>query len=149
MALWGGFDVGQTASIQRSFGAAEVEQFAELTGDKNPVHLSEEHAAQTRFGARIVHGMLVSSLFSTLLGTVLPGEGAVYLGQTLKFRAPVYLGETVVARVEIVAVREDKPIATLRTVATKSPGDEVVVEGEAVMLLPAGARPKTNGKEDS
>jgi acyl dehydratase len=129
------FHVGQSAVLTRTFGHAEVSTFAELCGDTNPVHLDEEYAKDTPFGARIAHGWLVSSMFSTLFGTVLPGEGALYLGQTLKFKAPVYLGDTVTARVELCHLRSDKPIATFRCECLNQSG-ELVIEGEAVIKLP-------------
>ncbi len=130
------YEVGQLARIERTFSSTEVVDFAELSGDRNPVHLDEAFAATTRFGGRIVHGMLVASLFSTLLGTELPGDGTIYLGQTLKFRAPVRLGDTVIATVTIIALRPDKPLATLRTEAHLADGT-LVVEGEATVLLPS------------
>ena len=129
------YSLGQSAELSRTFGHNEVTSFAELSGDTNPIHLNEEYANGTPFGARIVHGMLVASLFSTLFGIVLPGEGVLYLGQTLKFRAPVYLNDTINARIEITHLREDKPIATFRCECTNQAG-EIVVEGEAVLKLP-------------
>ncbi|MCA9522995.1 MAG: MaoC family dehydratase, partial [Myxococcales bacterium] len=100
-----------------------------------PVHLNEAYAATTRFGKRIAHGMLVGSLFSTLFGTRLPGHGSIYLGQSLRFKRPVYLGDTITARVELSALREDKPIGTFRCVATNQDG-EIVIDGEATLLVP-------------
>ena len=129
------YHVGQSAEISKTFTEKEVSTFAQLTGDTNPIHLDAHYAEQTRFGRRIAHGMLVSSLFSTLFGTVLPGEGVLYLGQTLSFRAPVYLGDTITARVEITALREDKPIGTFRCECVNQSG-ETVIEGEAVLKLP-------------
>ena len=129
------YAVGQQASLQRTFTQDDVAAFAALTGDCNPVHLDEAHAAGTRFGRRICHGMLVGSLFSTLFGTELPGPGALYLGQALRFKAPVYPGEPVTAHVELTSLREDKPIATFRTWVENASG-EVAVDGEATLWLP-------------
>lgn len=122
--------IGNSVSVSKVFTAEDVENFAELSNDKNPVHLDEEFARSSIFGQRVVHGMLVASLFSGLLGEQLPGKGTIYLGQTLSFTAPVPIGEEVTASVEIINVREDKPIVTLRTTCVNSSG-QVVIEGEA------------------
>lgn len=127
--------VGQRASYTRPITADDISLFAALTGDCNPVHLDNEYAATTRFGHRIAHGMLVASLISATLANDLPGPGSVYLGQTLKFLAPVYPDDTVTATVEVVSVREDKPIVTLRTTCANQNGVPVI-EGEAIVLVP-------------
>jgi 3-hydroxybutyryl-CoA dehydratase len=127
--------VGDAAEISKTVTEEDVRAFADLTGDRNPVHLDEEYAAGTRFGRRIAHGMLGASLISAVLANELPGRGTVYLSQTLRFTAPVFLGDTVTARVVVKAVREDKPIVTLETVCTNQRGERVV-EGEAVVLAP-------------
>lgn len=135
------WQVGAVARLVRAFDDADVRQFAALSGDHNPVHLDDAAAAaDPRFGARIVHGMLVASLFSTLLGEELPGAGTIYLGQELSFRAPVFLGEPIEASVELIEVRADKPIARLRTLVTKRDGT-VCVQGQATVLLPSRPRP--------
>jgi len=127
--------VGDTAEVSKTITDEDVRAFAELTGDRNPVHLDEEFAARTRFGRRIAHGMLGASLISTVLASELPGPGSVYLSQTLRFTAPVFLGDTITARVTVKHVREDKPVVTLETVCTNQRGERVV-EGEAVVLVP-------------
>ena len=129
------FKVGDAAEVSKTITDEDVRAFAELSGDRNPVHLDEEFAATTRFGRRIAHGMLGASLISTVLASELPGPGSVYLSQTLRFNAPVFLGDTVTARVTIKHVREDKPVVTLETVCTNQRGERVV-EGEAVVLAP-------------
>lgn len=126
--------VGNSASISKTFTIKDVEEFSDLSNDKNPVHLDEEFAKSSIFGQRVVHGMLVASLFSGLLGEKLPGKGTIYLGQTLSFTAPVPIGEEVTATVEIVNIREDKPIITLQTTCTNSSG-QIVIEGEAVVKV--------------
>ena len=126
--------VGDAAEMQKTIADEDVRAFAELTGDRNPVHLDEEYAASTRFGRRIAHGMLGASLISAVLANELPGRGTVYLSQTLRFTAPVFLGDTVTARVVVKAVREDKPVVTLETFCTNQRGERVV-EGEAVVLV--------------
>jgi 3-hydroxybutyryl-CoA dehydratase len=125
--------VGDTASLSKTISLKDIEEFAELTGDKNPVHLDDEFAKRTRFGKRIAHGMWGASLISAVLGTRLPGPGTVYLGQTIRFQAPVYVGDTVTATVTVTKVREDRPILTLDTTCTNQDG-AVVVSGEAVAL---------------
>jgi acyl dehydratase len=126
--------VGDTASLSRAFTEEDVIQFANISTDTNPIHLDESFAADSVFGHRIVHGMLIASLFSALVGVKLPGEGTIYLGQSLSFKAPVLIGEQVTASVEIVKIREDKPIVTLRTICIKNNG-QIVVDGEAVVKV--------------
>ena len=127
--------VGDNSSIEKTFTEEEVQKFSELSLDKNPVHLDPDFASQSIFGERVVHGMLVASLFSAILGTTLPGEGSIYLGQTLNFLAPVYLGDSITASVKIVSIRPDKPIITLSTTAIKDDGT-TVIDGEAVVKVP-------------
>ena len=127
--------VGDTASITRLFTDEDVRLYADLSTDHNPVHLDEDFAKQTQFGQRIVHGMLVSSLFSALLGEHLPGHGTIYMSQYIQFKAPVYLNTPVIATVEIVNIREGKPIVTLQTTCVDEIG-KLLVTGEAVMFVP-------------
>lgn len=127
--------VGETASITRLFTDEDVRLYADLSTDHNPVHLDEDFAKQTQFGQRIVHGMLVSSLFSALLGEHLPGHGSIYMSQSVQFKAPVYLNMPVIATVEIVSIREGKPIVTCKTTCTDEQG-KVLVAGEAVLFVP-------------
>ena len=128
------FKVGDTASVTRTFTQEDVEKFAELSGDRNPIHLDEEHAKSTRFGRLIAHGMLTSSLISNVIGNELPGVGSIYLGQTLQFLAPVFPGDTITARATVTSVRADKPILKLET-ACKNQRDEIVIKGEATVLV--------------
>lgn len=127
--------VGDRATLTKSFSTEEVNEFAQLSLDNNPIHLDEEFAATSMFGQRIVHGMLVASLFSGLLGQNLPGIGGIYLGQKLSFKAPVMIDEEITASVEIINVRPDKPIITLKTVCTNRAG-KIVIDGEAVVMIP-------------
>ncbi len=127
--------IGDSASITRAFTDAEVRQYAELSTDRNPVHLDDAFAAGTQFKQRIVHGMLVGSLFSALLGQHLPGDGAIYMAQNLQFKAPVYLDMAVTARVEITAIHPKKPVVTLTTTVVDADG-KIMVTGEAVMYVP-------------
>src|SRR6059058_2842002 len=93
--------VGMTESLAKTISASDVVGFAEITGDRNPIHLSEHFAAKTPFGTRIAHGLYTASLISAVLGTRLPGPGAIYLSQTLSFRAPVRIRDTVHVQVEV------------------------------------------------
>jgi acyl dehydratase len=104
-------------------------------GDYNPVHLDDEYAAQTAFGRRVVHGMLVASQISAALANDLPGRGTIYLGQDLKFKKPVFIGDTVTITLTVTAYRESRRIATIQTLVTNQAG-EVVIEGEAVVFVP-------------
>jgi acyl dehydratase len=126
--------IGDRATLTHTITDEMVVAYADLIGDHNPVHLDEAFAATTRFGRRIAHGMLVAGLISTLIASDLPGPGSVYLGQTLQFKAPVYLGDAITVKVEVVKVREDKPIITLATVCTNQDGQSVI-EGEAVVMV--------------
>lgn len=126
--------VGDTASQSKTITDDDIQRFADLVGDHNPVHLDDAYAQTTRFGRRIAHGMLSASLLSAVLANQLPGKGTVYLSQTLKFVAPVFPGDTVTARVTVTKVRNDKPIVTLETVCTNQ-RDEPLIKGEAVVLM--------------
>ena len=126
--------VGMSDSYTRTVSDDDVKQFAEVSGDTNPIHLDDEFAAQSRFGKRIAHGMISAGYISTVVGTQLPGPGCLYVSQTLKFRAPVYIGDEVTAKVTITALDERRGYATFETVC--SVGDTDVVRGEAVMLVP-------------
>ena len=124
--------IGDRASIIKRFVDEDILIFSELSNDKNPIHLDSNFASKTNFGRKIVHGMLISSLFSGLLGEKLPGKGTIYLGQTITFIKPVFINEEVTASVEIKYIRKDKPIYTLKTICeTKLNG--IVVDGEAIV----------------
>lgn len=127
--------VGDKASRKRTFTNADVHQFADLSGDHNPVHLDAEFAAGTQFKAQIAHGMLVGSLFTGILGEELPGPGSIYMSQNLSFKAPVYLGQEVTATVEITNIRDGKGIVSLDTTVTDQDG-KVLVKGDAVIFVP-------------
>ena len=129
-----GIAVGQQASLTRTITGDDIDAFARLTGDGNPLHVDEAFAARSRFGRRVAHGLLSAGLISAVLGTKLPGPGAIYLQQTFRFVRPVYPGDTITATVEVTAYRDDRRMATLRTTCADQRG-EVVLDGEAVVLL--------------
>ena len=129
--------VGQAVEISRVVGAADIEAFAEVSGDNNPVHLDEAYARTTQFGERIAHGMLSAAYISAILGTRLPGPGAIYLSQSLRFRRPVRIGDLVVARATVTALDEAKGRVTLETVCEV--GGKTVMDGEAGVVAPRRA----------
>src|SRR5574342_1138313 len=105
--------VGMAETLSKTIASSDVVGFAQLTGDRNPIHLSEHFAAKTQFGKRIAHGLYTASLISALLGTRLPGPGAIYISQTLHFRAPVKIGDTVDVAVEVAELIPEKSRARL------------------------------------
>jgi len=129
--------VGQSAELTRVASAAVVDAFAEISGDDNPIHLDDAYAKTTSFGGRIAHGMLAAAYVSAVLGTKLPGPGAIYLNQSLRFRRPVRLGDEVTARVTVTTLDAQRGQVTLSTVCTV--GGKTVVDGEAVVMAPRRA----------
>ena len=125
--------IGMKDSMVRTVTSEDVVKFSEVSGDVNPVHLDEEFAAKSMFGRRIAHGMISAGYISAVLGNKLPGHGTIYMGQTLSFKKPVFLGDTITTTVEVIAVREDKPIFTLKTECVNQNG-EVVTSGEATVM---------------
>ncbi|MGZ9137416.1 MAG: MaoC family dehydratase [Candidatus Deferrimicrobiaceae bacterium] len=112
--------------------------FAEITGDRNPVHISKEFAAQSRFGERIAHGILAAGLISAVIGMKLPGPGCLYVSQTLSFLAPVKIGDEITARAEVMEVISEKRLK-LKTQCINQ-RKEVVLEGEAIIVPPRPVR---------
>ena len=124
--------VGARATHVRTIMDADIVRFAEVSGDRNPVHLDEDYAARSLFGQRVAHGFLTGSMISAMIGMELPGPGSIYLGQTLKFLAPVHIGDTVTVSVEVIKIREDKRLVTVRTDCTNQDG-VLVLTGEATV----------------
>jgi acyl dehydratase len=118
--------IGRRGTWTRTFTTADVEAFAGLTGDRNPLHFDEVFARRTRPGRLIVHGGLTTGLFNALVAEVLPGPGSVFLHQEWDYPAAVYIGDTVTAEAEVLEARADKPITTLRCVARRDDGTEVL-----------------------
>src|ERR1700722_1638652 len=127
--------VGMTERLKKTIAASDVVGFAQLTGDRNPIHLSEHFAARTPFGRRIDHGLYTASLISAVLGTRLPGPGAIYISQTLNFRAPVKIGDTVTVTVTVAELIPEKSRARLSCVCAVD--GEVVLDGEALVKVPS------------
>jgi 3-hydroxybutyryl-CoA dehydratase len=130
-------EVGMVETLSKTVASSDVVGFAEMTGDRNPVHLSEHFAAKTPFGTRIAHGLYTASLISAVLGTRLLGPGAIYVSQTLNFRAPVRIGDTVEVRVEVAELVPERRRA--RLACTCRVGDDIVLDGEALVKVPARA----------
>lgn len=124
--------VGDEASLTRTITEVHIVNYAGLTGDWNPVHADAEYAAQSMFGQRIAHGMLVAGLISAVLGTQLPGPNSIYLGQDLNFVAPVMIGDTIKVVVTVTEKRDEKRIIKLRTTASNQRG-EMVIDGSAAV----------------
>lgn len=127
--------IGQSATLSKTITEADIQMYSAVSLDTNPIHLDEEFARQSRFGGRIAHGMLSAGLISALLGTRLPGPGAIYLNQSLNFRAPVKIGDTVKAVIEITDLNQPRKSVTLRTRCFVKEG--VVIDGEACVLVPS------------
>lgn len=124
------FCEGDSASISKTITEEDVKIYSNLSLDTNPVHLDAEYASQTRFGKRIAHGLYVAGLISAVIGTKLPGPGAIYSNQTLRFLRPVYLDDTVTATATISSYDRDRGKMVLKTVCLNQGGEEVVA-GEA------------------
>lgn len=126
--------VGMEASFARTVTADDIALFADVTGDRNPVHLDRAYAASTLFKEPIAHGMLTAGYISAVFGMELPGPGAIYISQTLNFRGPVRIGDHVVAKVRVMELYPAKKRA--RFDCTCHVGDKPVLEGEAVLMVP-------------
>ena len=129
--------IGMRETYRKEVKSSDVVGFAEITGDRNPIHLSEHFAAKTPFGGRIAHGLYTAGLISAVIGTRLPGPGAIYVSQTLNFKAPVRIGDVVEASVEVVELSERGFRAKLACVCTVD--GAVVLEGEAIVKIPQRA----------
>ncbi len=132
------YNIGDSAEMSKVFTEEDIFLFAGITGDRNPVHISKEFAAGTRFKERIAHGMLTAGLISAVIGMKLPGPGCMYLSQKLDFLAPVRIGDEITARVEVVEVISPKRLR-LRT-RCMNQKNEVVIDGEAVIVPPRPTR---------
>jgi 3-hydroxybutyryl-CoA dehydratase len=124
--------VGQSAERNFSVTDERVRAFAEVSEDRNPVHLDEAYAAKTMFRGRVAHGMLLGGFVSAVLGDDLPGPGSIYLGQTLEFLHPVRIGDQVTVKVTVTSAERAR--ATLETLCTV--GDVLVAKGEATVVPP-------------
>ncbi|HZD24924.1 MAG TPA: MaoC family dehydratase [Alphaproteobacteria bacterium] len=129
---------GMSAFYSRTVTEADIVLFAGISGDFNPLHLNREFAEKTHFGGTIAHGMLTASLISTVVGTKLPGPGAIYMSQNLRFTAPVRAGDTVTAIATVTSVDQAKRRCALDTICVAD--DRIVVKGDALLLVPTKAQ---------
>ena len=127
--------VGDSAEFTKTVTETDVYNFAGVTGDFNPAHINEVYARGTMFKKRIAHGMLSVGFISNILGTQLPGAGAIYMKQELKFLAPVFIDDTITARCTATEVNKEKNRVTLRTTCENQDGN-IVIDGEALMMPP-------------
>ncbi len=129
-------EIGMMRSLRKVVTDRDIELFAEVSTDHNPVHMDDDYARDTIFAGRIAHGMMTAGLVSAVIGEQLPGHGTVYLGQSLKFLAPVRPGDMVTAEVEVTAIDYSKRRVTMETRCLVD-GKKVLV-GEATVLAPSG-----------
>lgn len=131
--------VGMVAEKRVIVTEERIQQFAEASDDFNPVHMDEAFASRTAYRGRIAHGLLSASFGSAVVGTILPGAGAIYLGQTLAFHKPVRIGDEVVSRVTVSAIDEASARVVLRCEAFI--GEDLVMDGDATVRVPRRRRP--------
>ncbi len=131
-------EIGMSRSITKVMGEHEINLFAEVSEDRNPLHLDADAGKASIFKTRIAHGMLSAGLFSALIGERLPGHGSIYMSQNLRFTAPVRIGDTVTATVTITNIIPEKRRVALECVARV--GDTVVITGDALVLAPTRAK---------
>ena len=136
---------GMSEVFSKTITEADLLMFAGVSGDTNPIHLDQDFASRTMFEGRIAHGMLTASLVSTVLGTKLPGPGAIYVNQNLRFLAPVRIGDTVIARAAVKVLNQERKRVTLET--TCRVGETKVLDGEAVLMVPR--RPRNGDASDA
>ena len=130
MAKISDFKIGDFATLSKVFTEEDVKKFADISLDHNPIHTDEEYAKKSQFGQRVVHGILQAGLISAVLGTKLPGEGAIYREQTLIFKKPAFIGEKLEAKVEIIDIKEKIGMLVLKT-TIRNEKNELLVRGEA------------------
>jgi 3-hydroxybutyryl-CoA dehydratase len=128
-------DIGDGAEFSKTVGESDIYIYAGITGDFNPAHINEAYASQTFFKTRIAHGMLVGGFVSTVIATLLPGPGTIYIRQELNFLAPVRIGDTITASVKVVEKIEGENRLRLRTTCTNQ-NDVLVLDGEAIVSPP-------------
>lgn len=128
-------EIGKKINFEKIFSSDDVLNFAQTTEDYNLIHLDDVYAKETIFGKRIVYGMLVASMFSKIFGTIYPGKGCLYYGQTLEFRKPVFLNTKITAIATLIDYNEEKKIGIFKTEAFNEEG-KLVINGEAKIVFP-------------
>lgn len=127
---------GATASRTKTVSKRDIELYTEITGDRNPLHYDEQAARDSLFGGLIVQGGVTTGMLNALVAEDMPGPGTVFLGMELKFTKAVYVGDTITGRVELLSVRDDKPICTLAVTVSNQKGD-VCLSGQATTYTAA------------
>lgn len=122
--------LNSTFEVEKVFNEEEVIKFAELTGDKNPIHLDENFAKNSIFGERIIHGMLAVSYISKILGMDFPGPGTIYIGQNITFKKPIKINENIIFSLRVISINEEKNNMTISTNCYNNK-QEIVISGEA------------------
>ena len=130
----GMIQVGDTYQSEFSFSQEEVNRFAELTGDRNPIHIDSEYAASTQFKKPIMHGVLSASIFSKILGMEFPGKGTIYMGQEIQFKRPMFPSELYEAKCEVVSTNERRHIAIIQTEVYHKKTGKQTISGKATVL---------------
>ena len=127
-------EIGMTESYSQTITDEDIKMYAVVSGDTNPVHMSDEYAKQSRFKNRIAHGLLSAGFFSALFGTRLPGTGCVYVSQNLEFKRPVYLGDRVTAIITVTKVDLKNKKVYFRTFCMVK--NKIVIDGQAALFIP-------------
>ena len=125
---------GMEVSYSQTITDADIKAFAGISGDRNPVHMDEEYAAESRYKRRIVHGLLPTSFFSALFGTKIKGEGCVYVSQSLKFKRPIYIDDTVIASITVTKIDLLQNRVFFKTICKVK--NKIVIDGEAEIFIP-------------
>ena len=126
--------IGMEDSYSRVITDADIKSFADISGDKNPIHLDKDYAKSSKYGKKIAHGLMTASFFSALFGMKIPGEGCVYVSQSLKFKRPVYIGDNVIATVIVTNIDLSKRRVYFKTICKV--GNKIVTNGEAEIYVP-------------
>ena len=127
--------IGHIAEFEKTFSSEDVALFSSISNDNNPIHLDAEYAEKSIFGRRVVHGLLVSSLFSKIFGTIYPGSGSIYLTQNVKFLKPAFVGENLKAVITLIEFDEIKNRGNFITEVFNM-SDQKLITGEAIILFP-------------
>ncbi|AXH14488.1 acyl dehydratase [Malaciobacter mytili LMG 24559] len=127
-------EIGMSVSYSQTITDSDIKSFSGISGDRNPIHLDEVYAENSKYKKRIAHGLLTASFFSALFGTKIPGEGCVYVSQSLNFKRPVYINDTVTAIVEVIKIDKIKRRVFFKTVCKVR--NKIVTDGEAELYVP-------------
>lgn len=127
-------EIGQKKEFTEKIDVKKIEDFAELSGDHNPLHMSDEYASKTSFKKRVCHGMLIASFFSKLVGMYIPGKRSLYFSQSLNFQSPGFIGDEIIIRGEVIDKSQSTKIITLKTVALSQSG-KCLVDGIAKVIV--------------